>query len=166
VATEDRAPLRVLNAVLGRSSGRLYGEIRDRRGLAYSAYSSVSQFVDGGIFLVYAGTEPATAPAVLELLKAELQRVRDELIDPVELQNAIDGEIGARTIAVETSASEALYLARDTVFGVPSREVQAAQTRAVTAADVQRVARQYLDPSRFSVVVAGPGGQEDDGDDP
>ncbi len=51
VTTQDRAPLRVLNAVLGRTSGRLFSEIRDRRGLAYSAYSSVSQFVDGGIFL-------------------------------------------------------------------------------------------------------------------
>lgn len=155
VTTEDRAPLRVLNAVLGRSSGRLFSEIRDRRGLAYSAYSSVSQFVDGGVFYVYAGTTPRTADAVLDLLKVELQRIREQPIDAVELQNAIGGEIGSRTIGVETSANEALYMARDTVFGVPPREIQAAQIRAVTAADVQRVARRYLDPSRFSVVVTG-----------
>ena len=49
-------------------------------------------------------------------------------------------------------------MARDTVFGVPPREIQAAQTRAVTAADVQRVARRYLDPARFSVVVTRPAG--------
>jgi predicted Zn-dependent peptidase len=160
VATEDRAPLRVLNAVLGRSSGRLFGEIRDRRGLAYSAYSAVSQFVDGGIFYVYAGTQPSTADTVLELLKSELQRIREEPVDPIELQNAIGGEVGARTIGVETSSNEALYMARDTVFGVPPREVQAAQARAVTAADVQRVARRYLDPDRFSVVVTGWGRAE------
>ena len=94
VATEDRAPLRVLNAVLGRSSGRLFSEIRDRRGLAYSAYSAVSQFVDGGIFCVYAGTQPTTADAVLDLLKAELQRIREQPIDAIELQNAIGGEVG------------------------------------------------------------------------
>jgi len=162
VTTEDRAPLRVLNAVLGRSSGRLFSEIRDRRGLAYSAYSSVSQFVDGGVFYVYAGTTPRTADAVLDLLKAELQRIRERPVDAVELQNAIGGEIGARIVGVETSANEALYLARDTAFGIPPREIQAAQARAVTAADVQRVARKYLDPSRFSVVVTGkapvPGG--------
>jgi predicted Zn-dependent peptidase len=155
VTTEDRAPLRVLNAVLGRSSGRLFSEIRDRRGLAYSAYSSVSQFVDGGVFYVYAGTTPGTADAVLDLLKSELQRIREQPIDAIELQNAIGGEIGSRAIGVETSANEALYMARDTVFGVPPREIQAAQTRAVTAADVQRVARRYLDPARFSVVVTG-----------
>ena len=157
VATEDRAPLRVLNAVLGRSSGRLFSEIRDRRGLAYSAYSSVSQFVDGGIFYVYAGTTPKTADAVLGLLKSELERIREQPIDAIELQNAIGGEIGSRTIGVETSANEAIYMARDTSFGIPPREIQAAQTRAVTAADVQRVARRYLDPDRFSVVVTGKG---------
>ena len=155
VSTEDRAPLRVLNAVLGRSSGRLFSEIRDRRGLAYSAYSSVSQFVDGGIFYVYAGTTPSTADAVLDVLKSELQRIREQPIDAIELQNAIGGEIGSRTIGVETSVNEALYMARDTMFGVPPREIQAAQTRAVTAADVQRVARRYLDPERFSVIVTG-----------
>lgn len=164
VATEDRAPLRVLNAVLGRSSGRLFSEIRDRRGLAYSAYSSVSQFVDGGIFYVYAGTTPRTADAVLDLLKSELERIREEPIDALELQNAIGGEIGSRTIGVETSANEALYMARDHVFGIPPREIQAAQTRAVTVADVQRVARRYLDPERFSVVVTGRGATASSGE--
>jgi predicted Zn-dependent peptidase len=166
VATEDRAPLRVLNAVLGRSSGRLFSEIRDRRGLAYSAYSSVSQFVDGGIFLVYAGTKPSTADAVLDLLKSELQRIREQPIDAIELQNAIGGEIGSRTIGVETSRNEALYMARDTMFGVPPREIQAAQTRAVTVADVQRVARRYLDPARFSVIVTGKGSAQSGEDAP
>jgi predicted Zn-dependent peptidase len=155
VATEDRAPLRVLNAVLGRTSGRLFTEVRDKRGLAYSAYSSVSQFVDGGIFFVYAGTQPRTADAALDVLKAELRRIREQPIEDEELENAIGGEIGARTISVETSANEALYMARDTAFGVPPREVQADQVRAVTKADVQRVARTYLDPSHFSIVVTG-----------
>jgi predicted Zn-dependent peptidase len=166
VATEDRAPLRVLNGVLGRTSGRLFTEIRDRRGLAYSAYSSVSQFVDGGIFYVYAGTRPQMADAVLDLLKAELQRIVEQPIADEELQNAIGGEIGSRTISVETSANEALYMARDTVFGIPPREVQAAQIRAVTAADVQRVARRYLDPSRFSIVVTGKQAPASGGDAP
>lgn len=161
VASADRAPLRVLNAVLGRSSGRLFTEIRDKRGLAYSTYSTLSQYVDGGLFYVYAGTRPGSADTVLALVQAELQRVREEPITPTELQNAIGGEIGARTLAVETSANEALYTARDTVFGIPPREIQAQATRAVTAADVQRVARTYLDPARLSVVMTRPTGPTD-----
>ncbi|MCC7367799.1 MAG: insulinase family protein [Chloroflexi bacterium] len=166
VATEDRAPLRVLNAVLGRSSGRLFTEIRDRRGLAYSTYSAVTQYVDGGLFYVYAGTRPGSADAVLDLVKAELKRVREEPISPTELQNAIGGEIGSRTIAMETSANEALYTARDTMFGIPSRELQAQAIRAVTAADVQRVARTYLDPERLVVVMTRPAGPTDAGGPP
>lgn len=156
VATEDRAALRVLNAVLGRTSGRLFSEIRDKHGLAYSAYSSVAQFVDGGVFLVYAGTQPQTAEAVLALLQAELTRIREEPIGDAELRNAIGGELGSRILGVETSANEALFLARDIMFGVPSEELQAAQLRAVTPADVQRVARRYLDPDRLIAVMTGP----------
>jgi len=162
VATGDRAPLRVLNAILGRSSGRLFTEIRDRRGLAYSAYSSVTQFVDGGVFMVYAGTKPSTADDVLALLKAQLQRIREQPVDAAELQNAISGEIGARTLAVETSANEAQYMARDLMFGVPSQEAQAAEVRAVTAADVQRVALQYLDPASMSVVITRPAADDEE----
>lgn len=156
VADPDRAPLRVLNAILGRTSGRLFVEIRDRRGLAYSTYSTLPQFVDGGAFVVYAGTTPASAETVAELLRGELERIRSQPVAPEELQTAIEGEIGARTIALETSANEAIYLARDTVFGLPPRDVQAAQVRAVTAEDVQRVARTYLDPARLTVVVTRP----------
>jgi predicted Zn-dependent peptidase len=157
--------LRVLNAILSRSSGRLFTEIRDKRGLAYTAYSSATQFVDGGIFQVYAGTQPISAQEVLTLLEAELQRIREEPIGSVELTNAIEGEVGARTLSLETSANEALYMARDTMFGVPPREIQAAEIRAVTAADVQRVAQKYLDPSRFTVVIAGPSKASADGSD-
>jgi predicted Zn-dependent peptidase len=156
VATEDRAALRVLNAILGRTSGRLFSEVRDKRGLAYSAYSSVAQFVDGGVFLVYAGTQPQTAEAVLTLLQSELARIREQPIDEAELRNAVGGELGSRILGVETSANEALFMARDIMFGIPTEEIQAAQLRAVTAADVQRVARRYLDPSRLSVVMTGP----------
>jgi len=156
IATEDRAALRVLNAILGRTSGRLFSEVRDKRGLAYSAYSSVAQFVDGGVFLVYAGTQPQTAEAVLALLQSELARIREQPIDEAELRNAIGGELGSRILGIETSANEALYMARDIMFGIPTEEIQAAQLRAVTAADVQRVARRYLDPSRLSVVMTGP----------
>lgn len=156
VATADRPALRVLNAVLGRTSGRLFSEVRDRRGLAYSAYSTVPQFVDGGVFLVYAGTHPSTADEALAVLQAELTRVREQPIGEAELRNAVGGELGSRILGVETSANEALFLARDLVFGVPSQEVQAQQLRAVTPADVQRVARAYLDPARLSIVVTSP----------
>jgi predicted Zn-dependent peptidase len=155
----------VLNAVVGRTSGRLYTEIRDRRGLAYSAYSSIAPYSDGGIFYAYAGTDPDTAEAVRDLLLAEVRRLRDEPISGVELENARNGEVGARILGRETSADEATVLTRDELYGLPSPEEQEARIRAVTAEDVQRVARAYLDPERMVVVVARPGDEQDDDDE-
>ena len=152
----------MLNAILSRSSGRLFTEIRDKRGLAYTAYSSVSQFVDGGIFMVYAGTQPATANAVLDLLKAELQRIREQPIDGVELQNAIEGEVGAGRWRWRRARTRRCTWPEIRVFGVPPREIQAAETRAVTAGDVQRVAQTLPRSVRFSVVIASPSSPGDD----
>jgi predicted Zn-dependent peptidase len=162
VTTSDRAPLRVMNAILGgRSSGRLFTEIRDRRGLAYSAWSALSQFNDTGAFVVYAATAPRTADQVAALLRSELEKVVETPISRAELQDAIDGEIGYGTLAVETSPSEAQRLTRDTIFGIPPREIQDAELRAVTPADVQRVARQYLQASRMTLVMTRPDGDDE-----
>jgi predicted Zn-dependent peptidase len=146
----------VLNAILGRSSGRLFTEIRDKRGLAYWAYSAIPQYADAGAFIVYAGTDPATVDDVVTALKDELSRIAATAPSAAEVQNAIDGEIGSRVVSLETSSSEVTTLTRDTMFGLPPREVQTEQLRAVTPADVQRVAETYLDPSRLTVVVARP----------
>lgn len=162
VTAADRAPLRVANAVLGRTSGRLYVEIRDRRGLAYSTSSSVAQYADGGIAYLHVGTDPVNVETVHALLLAELTRLRDEPLGPDELENARRGEVGARILGREASRDEATSLARDTVYGLPPATAQDVQLLAVTADDVRRVAREYFDPARLTVVVARPSGSTDD----
>jgi predicted Zn-dependent peptidase len=152
----DRPALRIMRSILSRSSGRLYTEIRDRRGLAYSTYASVAQYSDGGLFYAYAGTEEANTETVVELLKGELARLRDVPLEPIELRDAIGAEVGSLVLGEETSSAEAVSLARNTLFGLPPREVEVAELRAVTAGDVQRVARRYLDEAWLSVVVARP----------
>lgn len=160
VGTADRAALRVLAASLSGASGRLYAEIRDRRGLAYSTGAMVVQYADGGIMVVGAGTEAAQADMVIQLLLNELGRLRDDPLEPQELGNAIGGVIGGQALAEETSGAEAGSLVRATLFGLPSRNVQVEELRAVTADDVRRVARTYLDPSRLTVVVTRPSGKD------
>jgi predicted Zn-dependent peptidase len=156
VATSDRAALRIASTILGRSGGRLFTEIRDRRGLAYSTYAAVPQYTDGGIFLAYAGTEGANAGEVAELLLAELARLRDELVAPPELADAIGSDVGSQVIADETSRAEAITMTRSIVFGLPSRAEEERRLRAVTAEDVRRVANAYLSPDRLTVLIAGP----------
>jgi predicted Zn-dependent peptidase len=156
VATPDRAALRVASTVLGRSGGRLFTEIRDRRGLAYSTYAAVPQYTDGGIFLMYAGTEGANTSEVADLLLAELARLREEPVAPPELADAIGSDVGAQVIADETSRAEAITLTRSIVFGLPPRDEEERRLRAVTAEDVRRVANAYLSPGRLTVLIARP----------
>jgi predicted Zn-dependent peptidase len=152
----DRAALRIMRSILGRSSGRLFTEIRDRRGLAYSAYASIAQYSDGGIFFAYAGTEPDSASTVAELLRGELARLRDVPPEPAELRDAIGAEVGSLVLGDETSGAEAVSLARNTLYGLPPREVEVAELRAITAEDVRRVARRYLDEAWLSTIIARP----------
>ena len=157
VGSADRAALRIAKSVLSRASGRLYTEIRDKRGLAYSTYAALAQYVDGGLFYVYAGTEGGNADTVLALLHSELARLREQSVGDAELNQAIGAEIGSQIVNEEASGAEAGSLARAEMFGTPPREVEQAQLRAVTAADVQRVARTYLAPDRLTVVMTRPG---------
>ncbi|MCC6174677.1 MAG: insulinase family protein [Chloroflexi bacterium] len=156
VRDEDRSALRALNAILGRVSGRLFVEIRDRRGLAYTAYSTLAQYSDGGIFLTYAGTDPEDLDAVVGLLRTEIRRLADDGVSETELQRAVRGEIGAWVVGLETSGAEAVAMTRDAVHGLPPRDEQAAQLRMVTPDDIQRIARTYLADERLSVVVTRP----------
>jgi len=156
VTHADRSAIRVANAVLGRLSGRLFGEIRDRRGLAYSTACTVAQYADAGVWFAQVGTAPRNADTVRSLVLGEFARLRDEVLSQEELENAREGEIGARIVAREASRDEAIGLIRDAAYGLPVAVEQDALLRAVTAAEIQRVAREYLDPGRITTIVARP----------
>src|SRR5439155_24845568 len=85
-ADEDRYTLSVLNQVLGGGmSSRLFQEIREKRGLVYSVYSYRTAYIESGVLAVYAGTAPARAHEVLELIHAELDRLATGEITDREL---------------------------------------------------------------------------------
>ncbi|MCZ7625949.1 MAG: insulinase family protein [Candidatus Methylomirabilis sp.] len=100
-AHRDRYALYLLNAMLGGSmSSRLFQEVREKRGLAYSIYSYQASYRDCGLLVVYAGTDPDSSSQVVDLIRAECARLRNEPIDPVDLQRAKDqlkGESAARS---------------------------------------------------------------------
>src|SRR5690606_2641823 len=86
--TDDRRfALGVLNAALGGGmSSRLFQEIREKRGLAYSVYSYTSQYADSGVFGVYAGCQPAKAAEVLSICRDEVARAAAEGLTEEELE--------------------------------------------------------------------------------
>jgi predicted Zn-dependent peptidase len=153
----DYAAVRVLGTVLGGGmSGRLFRELRERRGLAYSV-GVLGAFRTGPSFLVsYLGTVPANAEAAEAGVLAEIERIRGQPVSEAELARAKAYLIGSLTMDRRTSARHAWYLAFFEVIGAgwdfPERYARAVE--AVTVADVERVAQRYL--TRPTVVVLQP----------
>ena len=103
---ERREALDVVNHVLGGGlSSRLFEEIRERRGLAYSVYSGVSGYADAGVFQMYAGTQPEHADEVIDLMRSELERLATDGIDDEEMAVATGYLAGSFELGLEDSGA-------------------------------------------------------------
>ncbi|MDM7832735.1 M16 family metallopeptidase [Cellulomonas edaphi] len=160
-ATDPRRfTLSVLNAVLGGGmSSRLFQEIREKRGLAYSTYSFSSGHSDTGVFGLYAGCTPARVDEVLALMIAELERLADAPITPAELTRSIGQLSGGLVLGMEDTGSRMSRLGKaELVHGeLLSIDESLELVQAVTAADVQELAAELAARPR-SVIRVGPFG--------
>ena len=157
LAHADYAPVRVLATVLGGGmSSRLFTELRDRRGLAYSVGVLATARTGPALFAPYLGTAPPNAEAALAGMLAEVDRLRMQPVEERELSRAKAYLLGNLAMDRRTSARLAWYLAFYELVGAgwdwPQRFVHAVE--AVTAEDVARVAQRYL--VRPTVVVLRP----------
>lgn len=155
-----RFALSVLNAILGGGmSSRLFQEIRERRGLAYSTYSFSSGHADTGVFGLYAGCTPAKVDEVTTLLVAELEKLADSGLAAGELERAVGQLSGSLVLGLEDSGSRMTRLGRaELVHGeLLSLDESLERVRAVTANDVQKLAAELAAAPR-SVVRVGPFG--------
>ena len=155
----DRYTLMILNAVLGRGmSSRLFKEVRERRGLAYSVGSSVSRHSDSGMFVVSAGVSPENVLETVSVIFEELEKMTNEAVGAEELQKAKDYTIGSFRLSLESSmalgqrAGESLL----TLGEIEPVESVVARLRAVTADDVIRVAQRILKRERAALAIVGP----------
>ncbi len=103
---EDREALDVVNHVFGGGlSSRLFEEIRERRGLAYSVYSGASAYTDSGAFQMYAGTQPEHGAEVIDLMRSELERLVSDGITDDELDVAVGYLTGAFELGLEDTGA-------------------------------------------------------------
>lgn len=116
-ATDDRrSTMAVLNSVLGGGmSSRLFQEIREKRGLAYSVYSFSPSYSDAGIFGLYAGCAPAKVGQVAELLVGEFARLAAGGITDEEMGRAVGQLSGASALALEDSDTRMSRLGRSEI---------------------------------------------------
>ena len=152
----DHAAVKVLSTVLGGGmAGRLFVELRDKRGLAYSATSFYDPVKDPGALVLYLGTAPDNAEKAEQALAREIARIREQPIEGGELSRAKNYLLGKYDMDRRTNERRAWYEAYYTLQrgpDYPARYRRAVE--AVTVADVQRVARRYL--STLSTVVLLP----------
>jgi len=113
---ERRATLSVLNSVLGGGmSSRLFQEIREKRGLAYSVYSFSPSYSDAGLFGLYAGCSPARAGQVAELMLSEFRGLATGGVTAEELGRAVGQLGGASALALEDSDTRMSRLGRSEI---------------------------------------------------
>jgi zinc protease len=153
----DHAAVKVLRTVLGGGmAGRLFAELRDRRGLAYTATAFYEPTRDPGALVLYLGTAPENAQKAEDGLQQEIERIRRDRVGDDELRRAKNYLLGRYEMDRRTNERQAFSLAFYTVEGVgleyPDRYRRAVE--AVTAADVLRVAQTYL--TRLTTVVLQP----------
>ncbi|MEJ3744019.1 pitrilysin family protein [Actinomycetes bacterium KLBMP 9797] len=144
---ERRFALGVLNNVLGGGmSSRLFQEIREKRGLAYSVYSYASQYADTGLFAVYAGCAPGKVDEVLELTRAELAAVAASGVTEAELARGKGMSKGSYVLGLEDTGSRMSRLAKgELLYGdLLSVDELLAQVDAVTLDDVNALAADLL----------------------
>ncbi len=155
----DRYALSVLNQLLGGGmSSRLFQEVRERRGLAYSVYSYRAAYASIGSFSVYAGTAPDRLAETRTVILAELDRLVTDGVPESELGAAKGHLKGSTTLALETSSSRMHRLGRGllTLGEVPSVDEMVAEVEAVTLADLRRVIDRVFATDEQVLSVVGP----------
>lgn len=149
----------VLNTLLGGGmSSRLFQNIRERQGLAYSVFSEMNLYRDAGCLTVYAGTGTRTARRVVESIVKELRDLQDHLVTAEELRRVKDHLKGSFVLGLESSSSRMGNLARQQLyFGrFVSIDEMLDAIEAVSAAQVQKLAQQFFDTKRMTLAMLGP----------
>ena len=158
-AQKDRYPLTIMNAAFGGGmSSRLFQEIREKRGLAYSVYSYHTSFRDTGLFAIYAGTSMKNLPDVLELCKIELEKVAKNGLNDEEISDTREQLKGNMLIALESTTNRMNRLATGFLYNLPTKLPENAiqPYLEVTSDDIKRIAKNILNEQKMSMVMIAP----------
>jgi zinc protease len=158
ITDPDRFALEVLATILSGQGGRLFVELRDKRGLAYRVSAFSVEGVDPGYFAVYIATSPENLPVAVSGIEDELGKIANTAVPKAELERAKRYLVGAHEISLQRRAALASTLAFHDCYGLGWDEYRryAPGVLAVTASDVQRVAQKYLDLGHAIVATVKP----------
>jgi predicted Zn-dependent peptidase len=155
---ESRFACYILNAILGGGmSSRLFQNIREKQGLAYTVYSELAMYRDAGCMLIYAGTSLKSAGKVIQSIVHELREVTEHLATPEEMRRAKDHLKGSFVLGLESTSSRMMSLARQELYFKRffSLDEMLNRIEEVTPEEVQKLAEQFFDPKSMAVAMLG-----------
>ncbi len=156
---ERRFALRVLEGVLGgTSSSRLFQEVRERRGLAYSVFCFSNLYASTGEVGLYVGTRPENLSEATAIVARELVRCVADPADEAELVRSRENLKGRVVLALESTGARMSRLGASTLHDLPILSVDEVIERidAVTMDDLRELAGELFDPARLSIASVGP----------
>jgi len=164
----DYYSLQVLDTILGGGAGftaRIPQKLRDELGLAYTTFASITMTagLDPGRFVAFIGTSPENMNLAIDGLIQEIRRIVEQPVTESELQDAKEYLTGSFVFAFETSGQIARFLVHAQVYGLGFDYIDKypEYINRVTIEDIARVARKYLDPQNYTLVVVGPVNQDE-----
>lgn len=154
----DRHAMAVLNNILAGQGGRLFRELRDRMSLAYAVSSTNQDGIEPGYFAVYIGTEPGKLDTAISGILAELDGVRKGEVDAEELDRSKQYLVGAYDLNLQRNGAIASTHTFNQLYGLKLDEIEKYPQRImdVTADDVLKVARKYIDTEAYTMAVIKP----------
>jgi predicted Zn-dependent peptidase len=158
-ADERRFALRVLEGVLGATtSSRLFQEVRERRGLAYSVFCFSNLYAHAGEIGVYVGTRPDNLEQALAVISGELQRSVEDPASEEELTRSRENLKGRVVLAMESTGARMSRLGGSLLYDMPILSIDEVIERidAVTLDDLRALAQELFVPSKLSIAGVGP----------
>lgn len=148
IGNKDYPILMLLNIILGASglSSRLFLELREKKGLAYTVRTAYEAHLKSAVFSIYIGTEPTNIQTSIEGFKEEIDKIKTVLISEEELHNAKNNLIGKQQFLSETNSQQANIMAYYSIMGKPFnyRQTVINEVRKVTPDDIIECANKYF----------------------
>lgn len=159
ITDPQRFAFSLMNTILGGNmSSRLFQEIREQRGLAYSVYSFMASYVDTGMFGVYAGVTPEAVSKTIDLIVRDLKKIMTQPVSTTELKDAKEYTKGNLCLATESVDNQMVRLAQNEIHFdeyIPMQSVMD-NIEAVTVEEIQTLATDLFKPEQVSLTVLGP----------
>lgn len=162
--TPDVLKARVTNSILGGgSNGRLFLNLREKHAWTYGSYSSITQDDLKGNFTAYAKCRNAVSDSSVNEILAEMKKLQNEKVSAEELQNHLNYLSGSFAIGLENAQTIAQYAINIERYNMPKDYYQnyLKNLNAVTADDIQMIARKYVTADKANIVVVGAKGDVD-----